>query len=187
VVIGLILIPPVLVKIGSTGYRFARYYTGDPAYLRKGPPPAVLRLLGPLVVVLTVVVLASGVGLLFVSGSWRSELMFVHRASFIAWFAVMTVHVLGHFIETTQLAPRDWYGRARGDVAGAGARQWILVSSIVVGLLLAVGIVAGLGVSDFRHPHDEGRAHALATTTGSPNCRPTSVPSRQTAVPKLPM
>ena len=29
--IGMLLIPPVLLKLGSTGYRFARYYSGDPA------------------------------------------------------------------------------------------------------------------------------------------------------------
>ena len=30
--IGMLLIPPVLLKLGSTGYRFARYYSGNPAY-----------------------------------------------------------------------------------------------------------------------------------------------------------
>jgi hypothetical protein len=35
---GLVLIPPILVKLGSTGYRFARYDTRAPAYLKKGPP-----------------------------------------------------------------------------------------------------------------------------------------------------
>ena len=36
--IGLVLIPPVLLKLGSTGYRFVRYYTGARAYREKGPP-----------------------------------------------------------------------------------------------------------------------------------------------------
>lgn len=35
VFIGMLLIPPVLVKIGSTGYRFVRYYAGAPAYRRE--------------------------------------------------------------------------------------------------------------------------------------------------------
>ncbi len=30
--IGLVLIPPLLLKLASTGYRFARYYTGAAAY-----------------------------------------------------------------------------------------------------------------------------------------------------------
>jgi hypothetical protein len=73
VFIGMLLIPPVLVKIGSTGYRFARYCRGVPAYRRKGPPPVLLRLLGPVVVILTVLLLASGVALLLASPArgWR--------------------------------------------------------------------------------------------------------------------
>ena len=34
--VGMLLVPPVLLKMGSTGYRFARYYTGDRSYRRKG-------------------------------------------------------------------------------------------------------------------------------------------------------
>ena len=67
VFIGVVLIPPVLLKVASTSWRFARYYTGAPAYRRKGPPPVLLRLLGPVVVILTLVLLFSGVGLVLVS------------------------------------------------------------------------------------------------------------------------
>jgi hypothetical protein len=58
VFIGVVLIPPVLLKMASTSWRFARYYRGAPAYRRKAPPPLLLRLLGPAVVILTVVLLA---------------------------------------------------------------------------------------------------------------------------------
>jgi hypothetical protein len=61
VFIGLLLVPPVLLKTGSTLWRFARYYLGDPAFRRKGPPPVLLRLLGPFVILLTLAVLATGV------------------------------------------------------------------------------------------------------------------------------
>ena len=124
VFIGVVLIPPVLLKVGSTMWRFGRYYTGAPAYRRKGPPPVVLRLLGPVVVVLTLVLLFSGVGLLLVSGSWLPLLMKVHKASFVLWFGAMTIHVLGHLGEVVRLAPRDWMRRARarspGPVPGSG-------------------------------------------------------------------
>jgi len=33
--LGLVLLGPVALKLGSTGYRFARYYTSDPAYREK--------------------------------------------------------------------------------------------------------------------------------------------------------
>ena len=72
VFVGMLLVPFVTVKIASTGYRFVRYYRGDVAYTRKGPPPLPLRLLGPVVVVTTIALLGTGVAALLVrgQGSW---------------------------------------------------------------------------------------------------------------------
>src|SRR5262245_17659709 len=47
VFVGVMLIPLVVLKTASTGYRIVRYYSGDPAYRRKGPPHPVLRVTGP--------------------------------------------------------------------------------------------------------------------------------------------
>lgn len=145
VLIGMVLIPPVLLKIGSTTYRFARYYTGSLAYRRKGPPAPALRVLGPLLVVLTLVVLASGVALLLVAPALRAPLLTLHQASFVAWFAIMTLHVLGHLQDTARLAPRDWYHRTRHQVAGASLRQWSVAASISIGVLLGALVVSRVG------------------------------------------
>ncbi len=145
VFLGMVLIPPVLVKVGSTSWRFVRYYQGAPAYRRKGPPPALLRLLGPAVVVLTLVLLASGVALLLAGPSWLPLLMKVHKASFILWFAATTIHVLGHLGEVFRLAPRDWLRRTRGEVTGASIRQWLIAASLVVGVLLGFLLVSRVG------------------------------------------
>jgi hypothetical protein len=136
VFIGMVLIPPVLLKVASTAWRFARYYRGAPAYRRKGPPPLVLRLLGPVVVMLTLVLLASGVALLLVGRSWLPLLLKVHKASFVLWFGAMTIHVLGHLSEVLRLAPRDWLSRTRREVTGAGPRQWLIAASLVAGAML---------------------------------------------------
>ncbi len=149
VFIGMLLIPPVLLKIGSTGWRFVRYYRGSPAYRRKGPPPALLRLLGPVVVILTVVLLASGVALVVGPHSLRHTLLFMHKASFVLWFGAMTIHVVGHLVETARLAPKDWVHRTRHDVAGAGARQWALAASLVAGVIL--GVVMLGPAAHYRH------------------------------------
>jgi hypothetical protein len=145
VFIGMVLIPPVLLKVGSTCWRFVRYYGGAPAYRRKGPPPVLLRLLGPVVVVLTVVLLASGVALLFVRGSDLSLLLKVHKASFVLWFGAMTIHVLGHLTEVVRFAPRDWVRRARRDVGGAGIRQWLIAASLAAGVLAGVLVLSRIG------------------------------------------
>jgi hypothetical protein len=94
--VGLLLIGPVLVKLGAVGYRFVRYYTHNPVYRRKGPPPDLLRMLAPLVVLTTIVVFASGVALLLIGPSSRGALLPIHKVSFVLWVVVTGVHVLGH-------------------------------------------------------------------------------------------
>lgn len=136
VFVGMLLVPPVLLKIASTGYRFSRYYLGAPAYRRKGPPAPLLRLLGPFVIILTLVVLGSGIALVAGPARLYSQLFFLHRASFVLWICAMAVHVLGHLLETARLAPRDYYWRTRRQVAGAGLRQWTIAASLGIGVIL---------------------------------------------------
>ena len=92
-------------------------------------------------VVLTVILFASGVVLILAPRSFHQTLLFAHKASFVLWFAAMTVHVLGHVVETAKLAPLDWARRTRHDVAGAGARQWVVALSLVAGLALGVAML----------------------------------------------
>jgi len=145
VVIGMILVPVVVLKIGSTTWRFARYYLGDPEYRRKGPPPLLLRLLGPFVVVLTLAVLGTGIVLLFSPTAGRSEWLFLHKVSFVLWFGAMALHVLGHLLDTARLAPRDFYWRTRAQVHGASARQWLIVAAVAVGAMLALAVAPKIG------------------------------------------
>lgn len=166
VFIGMLLIPPVLVKLASTGWRFARYYSGTPAYVRKGPPPPLLRLLGPAVVVLTVAVFASGVALVLAPSAAGGRLLLIHKASFVLWFAVTAIHVLGHLLETARLAPLDWLRRSRRQVTGAVARQWLLVGSLVVGAVLGAAMLGPTSSYEPHHGvHDGMRAPA---TPGAP-------------------
>jgi len=138
VFIGMLLVPPVLLKVGSTGWRFVRYYRGSPPYRHKGPPPMVLRLLGPAVVILTAILFVSGIVLVFTHQSGHSQLLFIHKASFVLWFAAMVIHVLGHIVETARLAPLDWMRRTRREIAHAGARTWAITVSVIAGVLLGV-------------------------------------------------
>jgi hypothetical protein len=136
VFIGFALIPPVALKLGSTLYRFARYYTRAPAYRQKGPPPTLLRVLGPVVVLSTALLLASGVALLFFTGTWQQRMLTLHKASFVVWFGAMTVHVVGHIIETARLGPRDWVPQRGRAVPMAAGRRWILAVSVLAGAVL---------------------------------------------------
>lgn len=172
VVIGMVLVPVTLVKIASTVWRFARYYLGDPAYRRKGPPPALLRLLGPFVVALTLCVLGTGIVLLFTPGSGRSQWLFLHKATFVLWLGAMALHVLGHLLDTARLAPRDFYRRTRAQVRGAGARQWLLAGSLAVGIVLALAVAPKVGPWRGAPPGNPASAqHPAATDSLTPPVR----------------
>jgi hypothetical protein len=141
--IGLLLIPPVALKMASTGYRFARYYTGDRAYVGKGPPPLPLRLLAPGVVLTTLALFGTGVALALTSPP-SNTLGFAHKLSFIAWVALMALHVLGHLIEAPPVIGVDWLPRRGGEAAGRAERTTLLVVSILVGV--GLGLI-GLSVA----------------------------------------
>ena len=145
VALGMVLVPPVLLKIGTTGYRFARYYLRSRAYVDRGPPHPLLRLVGPFVVATTVAVFASGIVLLLAGPPLRSSLLLLHKASFVLWFGATTIHVLGHVADTARLAPADWVRRRRSEVAGAGLRQWVLVASVAAGIPLGVLLLSRVG------------------------------------------
>ena len=80
----------------------------------------------------------------------------LHQLSFILWFGAMTIHVLGHMVETARVAPRDWMRRTRTQVDGAGARQWALAASLVLGVILAIAVLPQVG------PWLGGGGHAIA-------------------------
>jgi hypothetical protein len=155
--LGLVLLGPILLKLLSTGYRFVRYYTSDPAYRRKGPPPVQLRILGPVVVILTAVVFATGVVLLLLGRSSRGPFVLLHKVSFIVWIVATAVHVLGHLPEITklfgtarvaraELQALDSAGAGSGslaseDLPGGAGRTLSLGAALVAGLVLAVVLI----------------------------------------------
>ncbi|KJF16522.1 hypothetical protein [Acidithrix ferrooxidans] len=97
-IIGFMLIPPLLFKLVSTGYRFFRYYSGAPRYKAAGPPHTLLRVAAPLLVLSTVALMASGVVLMVIGptasamNTWKG----IHQASFVVWFALTAMHVVSY-------------------------------------------------------------------------------------------
>jgi hypothetical protein len=92
--VGVILIPPVLLKLGAAGYRFMRYYQRDTAYVRKGPPHPLMRfLVAPVLVASTVGVFATGVAILALHQR-QGTVVGLHKASFVFWFGAAGIHVL---------------------------------------------------------------------------------------------
>jgi hypothetical protein len=141
--IGMVLIPPVLVKLGSTGYRFARYYTRAPDYREKGPPLLSLRLLAPVLVAATFVVFATGVGLLIVGH--RSGVLFqLHKVSFIVWGAAFAMHFLAYLPRVVRSLTSDWTAARRQEIPGSHVRLVLLIGSIAAGIALALAVLSSI-------------------------------------------
>lgn len=108
-VVGVLLVGPLLVKMGSTGWRFLRYYTRAPAYVRRGPPPLVLRVLGPVLLATTLVMVGSGIGLV-VTGPLQPFLL-THVFSSLVWLPLIAVHSLAHLQQVPRSIASDWSTR----------------------------------------------------------------------------
>jgi hypothetical protein len=143
VFIGMLLIPPVALKLGSTGWRFARYYRGRPEYREKGPPLLPLRLLAPVVVVSTVAVFATGIALL-VRGPGQGFLLGLHKASFVVWLVATGMHVLAYLSRVPRLAAADWRRRTPR-LDGTFARRALIAAAVVLGAILAVATIRYAG------------------------------------------
>jgi len=155
--VGMVLVGPVLLKLASTGYRFARYYTANPRYRRKGPPALPLRLIAPIVILSTLVVFASGVALLLVGPSSREELLPIHKVSFFVWVAFVSLHVLAHLPAMLRGVLAD-YRPTRGGAAaweqrlnpheganGRAGRVLSLTSALAFGVVLAIVLIPQFG------------------------------------------
>jgi hypothetical protein len=102
-VLGLIIIAPVLVKLASVGWRFARYYRGASEYI--APHPFLRFVVGPVSVVTTVLVFGSGVALI-VFHIRHGLVVGIHKTSFIVWLVAMGFHVLAHIQKVWALTSR---------------------------------------------------------------------------------
>jgi hypothetical protein len=159
---GVLLAGPLAVKLGTTGYRFVRYYTRSPAYVRRGKPPLALRVLAPLLIVTTLAVIGSGIGLVITGPAQAGPLLPLHVISFLVWLPALALHLLAHVRRVPGLIADEWRARGRGLRLGvslsaliAGAAAAVLVSPVAAPWLAWIDanapgplfMVAGLALS----------------------------------------
>jgi hypothetical protein len=104
-------------------------------------------------VIATLILLATGVALLvFGPEQHRGVLLGLHKVSFVAWFGLMSVHVLVYAPRLPRLVS------ARGALA---QRTTVVAGSVVAGALLAGAAYSLAGPWVHRaHDHDRGRVAA---------------------------
>jgi hypothetical protein len=168
IILGLALIPPLTLKIGATLWRFSRYYLHDRAYVRAGPPHPLLRVLGPIVMVSTIVLMASGIAL-WLAGPSDQAMFVIHRDSFIIWFGAVAVHVVSHLLRAVRLSAadaRDAEGRTGSRRARwpAQRRRRAVLVSVVVGCLLGLAGRDAVGSPWFHHAVSQARPTPAAAS-----------------------
>lgn len=148
-IVGVLLVPPALLKTATTGWRILGYYTGRTPYRRSGPPPMPLRLLGPLVVLTTLALLGSGLALIAL-GPEQSRVslltalghgidtVMIHKAAFVAWGAVTGTHTLARLVPALRIVtvPVRAHGRVPGTPLRAAIFAIMVVSAVVAAIAL---------------------------------------------------
>jgi hypothetical protein len=134
--LGMVIIGPVCLKIGSTVWRFARYYTGSELYVRRGPPATLQRVLGHVLVITSVGVLGTGVLLAFSgpAGTWGK----LHQLFFYLWLIIVIIHVVHYLPKLPQLLASHPAERVLRAATGGRTRWLLLAGSVIVGLVLAL-------------------------------------------------
>lgn len=133
--LGFLAIPPVAVKMASTGYRFVRYYTGDVRYRRAGPPRLVMRLIAPVVVLSTVAVFATGLELWFFGLRFGAVWVAAHKLSFLVWLPFTAIHALNYLNRSGESVREEV---STPSPPAALTRRALVVGSLVAGAVLAV-------------------------------------------------
>jgi hypothetical protein len=153
VALGLLLVPPVLLKIASTTWRMAAYYRGNAAYREKGPPALALRILGPFLVFLTMLLFLSGIGLIVGLRPLHGSFLIIHKASFYLWLLALVIHLTAHSKNVIHLAGKDIMRRTRIRTTGSGYRLLTLTSSLLFGGALAFALAHRAETYLHLYPH----------------------------------
>jgi hypothetical protein len=141
--VGLVLVPPVLLKLSSTGYRMAHYYLHSRPYRQLGPPVLPLRLMAPVLVVTTIGVFVTGIWLLLL-GHKSDQMLFLHKVFFFVWGALFVVHFLAYAPRELRSLRTDWTSIRRNAVPGSGLRGMLVAGSLGAGLGLALLLLGSI-------------------------------------------
>jgi hypothetical protein len=136
VFVGFVLIPSVLLKLASTGWRFTRYYTRTEAYRLKGAPQLIMRMLAPILVASTVILFASGVAMGITHGRSLHIARQLHGPASVVWMILVGVHALVYLRRALVSVNEDMHPSSRAAVRGASARASLVVVAIVAGLVV---------------------------------------------------
>jgi hypothetical protein len=132
--VGVLFLGPLAEMLGTTGYRFLRFYTGAAAFVRRGRPRLALRILAPLLLVSTLLVVTSGLALLWAG----SGLLVLHVFTALFWLPIIALHAFAHTPSILRLIGDDWRAAIRGAMPGRALRLSVTLIALLAGVAAAV-------------------------------------------------
>ena len=165
VFVGLALIPAVLLKLAATGWRFARYYMRQGAYVEHGPPQIAMRLLAPVFVAATVVLFASGIAMGVLHGHALVIARQLHGPASVVWLLLFGVHALV-YLRAALVGSRQEIVAAGRFVQGRRVRGSLVAIAVLGGLVVGVATVPAQHRWVHLRRHDHHRA-ACGPVAGS--------------------
>jgi|SRR5579884_2495107 hypothetical protein len=157
-----LLLPLVLLKVGSTTYRMVRYYLRSGLYRFIRPPYPLARVTSPLLVVSVVLLFVSGIAM-WATHSRRDPWGWLHTDAAIAFSCLVALHLGMYVPEALRAAGDDLKSEPVASAPHRRDRLAVIGVAAAAGLVLAV---ATIGFSQFpARAHRE--RHAQATTPGA--------------------
>jgi hypothetical protein len=155
--VGFMLIPLVFLKLGTTSWKAGGYYTGRKLYKKEGPPRWYNRLLSPVMGILFLITLWSGVAM------WGSlEYLFpipyiYHDYSVVQWHlwsatflvGMVVFHMVAHFRETFRNKRR----RAIEDPVNPEGKIVLVGRRALLGTFAAGSVALALAAAEWPWPN----------------------------------
>jgi DMSO/TMAO reductase YedYZ molybdopterin-dependent catalytic subunit len=154
--VGFVLVPLVLLKLAATSWKSGGYYAGRRLYKKEGPPKWYNRLLSPIMGVLFLITLWSGVAM------WGSiEYLFpipyiYHDYSVVQWHlwsatflvGLVIFHMAAHYRETFRSKQR----KLVEDAANVEGRGLLLARRALLGGVVGAGAALALSAAEWPWP-----------------------------------
>jgi len=154
--IGFTLIPLVILKLMTTSWKAGGYYARRPIYKKEGPPRWYNRLLSPIMGLIFLTTLWSGVAMwgsyegIFPLGSLYQSWAVVQWHTWSAFFLVglMSFHIVAHFVESFRSKRR----KRIEDSANPESRGMILARRTLVGGVFGASVLLALSAAEWPWP-----------------------------------
>jgi hypothetical protein len=102
-----------------------------------------MRLLAPLLLVTTLAVVGSGIGLVVTGPAQAGLLRPLHSISVLFWLSLIAIHVVAYLWRTLRWVADDWRKHPAEQAPGRGFRLGVILGALLAGVVAALLLFPG--------------------------------------------